>query len=104
MVGAIVVKLDANVPEFAEKDNNGDCAGQAKDGTQSGPKDAEEPKGGFKSGVDHGIVQFGIMCIVPSYNSWLFTVERFFEDALDEVLEAVAVLNCVNFEAAVEIG
>ena len=36
--------------------------------------------------------------------SWAFTVEGFFEDALDEVLEAVAVLNCVDFEAAVEIG
>jgi hypothetical protein len=36
--------------------------------------------------------------------SWLFTVEGFFEDTLDEVLQSVAVLNCVDFEAAVEIG
>ena len=39
-----------------------------------------------------------------SWVSWLFTVEGFFEDALDEVLEAKAVLDCVNFEAAVKIG
>ena len=36
--------------------------------------------------------------------SWLFAVEGFFKNALDEVLESKAVLNGVNLEAAVEIG
>jgi hypothetical protein len=39
-----------------------------------------------------------------SWVSWLFAVEGFFEDTFNEVLESVAVLNCVNLEAAVEIG
>jgi hypothetical protein len=36
--------------------------------------------------------------------SWLFAVEGFFKNALDEVLEAIAVLDCVDLEAAVKIG
>ena len=104
MVGAIIVKLDAYVPEFAEEEDHGDCAGEAKDGTEGGPEDAEEPKGGFKSGVNHGILQFGIMCIRCSYGLRLFTVEGFFKDALNEVLQTKAVLNGVDFEAAVKIG
>jgi hypothetical protein len=39
-----------------------------------------------------------------SWASWLFAVKGFFEDALNEVLEAIAVLDCVDFEAAVKIG
>ena len=39
-----------------------------------------------------------------SWVSWFFTVEGFFEDTFNKVLEAKAVLNRVDFEAAVEIG
>jgi hypothetical protein len=39
-----------------------------------------------------------------SWASWAFTVKGFFEDALDEVLEAKAVLNCMDFESAVKVG
>jgi hypothetical protein len=39
-----------------------------------------------------------------SWVSWAFTVEGFFEDALNEVLQAKAVLNGVDFKAAVKIG
>jgi len=39
-----------------------------------------------------------------SWVSWLFAVERLFKDALDEVLQAKAVLDCVDLEAAVKIG
>jgi len=39
-----------------------------------------------------------------SWVSWLFAVEAFLQYLFDEVLESVAVLDCVDFEAAVEIG
>jgi hypothetical protein len=39
-----------------------------------------------------------------SWVSWLFAVERFFEDALHEVLQLVTLLAGVNFNAAVKIG
>jgi hypothetical protein len=39
-----------------------------------------------------------------SWVSWAFAVEGFFEDTFNKVLEAKAVLNCVDFEAAVKIG
>lgn len=59
------------MPEFAEKDNNGECAGQAKDGAEGGPEDAEEPEKGLEDVVNKDVhivrFEFGIMCIVPSY-------------------------------------
>jgi len=39
-----------------------------------------------------------------SWVSWLFAAEGFFKNSLDEVLQAKAVLDCVDFEAAVKIG
>jgi hypothetical protein len=39
-----------------------------------------------------------------SWVSWLFAVEGFFEDTLNEVLHLETVLAGVNLEAAVEIG
>jgi hypothetical protein len=39
-----------------------------------------------------------------SWVSWFFAVEGFFKNALDEILKSVAVLDCMNFEAAVKIG
>ena len=71
MVGAVIVKLNAYVPKFAEEKDHGDCAGQTKEGTDSGPKDAEEPKKGLEDVVNGNVhivrFLFGIMCIVPSY-------------------------------------
>jgi hypothetical protein len=39
-----------------------------------------------------------------SWVSWLFAVKGFFEDALHEVLQLVALLAGVDFYAAVKVG
>jgi hypothetical protein len=39
-----------------------------------------------------------------SWVSWAFTVEGFFKDALNEVLQLESILNRMNFDAAMKVG
>ena len=66
-VAPVIVEVGANLPKLAKEQDEDECADETKDGTEGRPEDAEDVQDGFEDGVDHGIVLFGIMCIVPSY-------------------------------------
>jgi hypothetical protein len=51
-IRAIVIKVGASPPKLAEKENGNDGKEDADDGTECGPKDAEEPEEGLEDVVN----------------------------------------------------